>query len=186
MKDASDLETTSVVRITQAAQLYSSSVFSAHTHQSLPIPVLAEKELFIGFLYSHAEIVEPGEGLKLWAPSYIAYVEANTCEFHQLAAVNPGSFGFSDPTDSPIGSYFAPAEQQGKKYLTGKVRLMQAYDLVLTSYLRAIDRDKPEIVEQRQEFCELFSELSETCLHSYYLAVGKNFFTWVGMHFGKP
>lgn len=184
MKNAADLEIASVVNLTKAAKLYSSSIFSELTHQSLPIPVVANEGTYMAYLYCHAEILEAREGLQLWAPSHLAYVDANTCEFSKIVAVNPGVFNLGDAVDTPVGSYLTPPEQNSDKFLTSMVRLMQVYDEVITSFLRGEDPQLPKILEQRKNFSGLFAKVSERCLRSYYFAVSQPFFDWVRVSSG--
>ncbi len=65
-------EIRSVVDLIDIARRYPARALSPDHHQSYPIPVLDSAGLRVGFLYGKGIIVEPGEGLQLQPPTYVA------------------------------------------------------------------------------------------------------------------
>src|SRR2546421_13121670 len=101
----SPVETLSVVHLTALAHRYPAHALSPEYHQSQPIAVPGPQGLRVAFLYGKAMIVEPGEGLQLTSPSYLAFLNAVTGDFQELRALTSGELGQKHKEGERIGRY---------------------------------------------------------------------------------
>lgn len=169
----------SVVTLVETARLHPAGALPLGTHQSYPIPVPDPKGLRVAFLYCRAEIVEAKQGLQLWPPSYVAFLEARTGRFERLATLTADDRGQDRPADRPLGSYLTLAERMTDTFLTQQVRLYQAYDDLLPAFAARPGDVPPEVVRSILEFEQLFPRVTEGPLLPHYQVIGKEFFAWL-------
>lgn len=170
-----------VAKLVEMAALHPATALPVGTHQSLPIPVPHAWGLWMAFLYGRAEIVKPREGLQLWPPSYVAFLRADTGEFHELRSVRPEGFGQRHDPDQPLGPYLTVPQRQTPEFLTSLVQLYQALDHLLPWLAaRSISATAtPERTQVVAEFQSLFSRVAEAPWLPYYHSVGRDFFSWL-------
>ena len=168
----------SITQIIQIATIYPASALSPQMHQAYPIPLIEGTEMLLAFLYSLTDTSEPGH-LKLYAPSYIAYIEAATGKFKQLIAVKPSDFGLDHDINQPLGTYISRPQRQDEKYINAEAHLYQAYDSLLPEYMIGNKATEQSIKNEAQVFIKRFEELAEPPLVPYYKSLGKHFFTWL-------
>lgn len=121
-------ELQSVVKLVAVASAYPARAISPEFHQSHPVPVGGPKGLRMAFLYCKGMIRNPGEGLHLMPPEYMAYINATTAIFEELKAVMPGDFGQPHQVGEFLGTYLTIPERALPEFLTRQTRLYQAYD----------------------------------------------------------
>lgn len=183
------VEILSVVHLTNLARRYPANALPPEYHQSQPIPVPGPKGLRVAFLYGKAMIVEPGEGLQLTPPSYLAFLNAVTGDFEELRAVTPGEWGPKHKEEERIGRYLTLPERLVPEFLTKQLRLYQAYDALLPAFatdqanvpphLKQAANEAPPTKKAAAEFQALFRAVAESPLLPYYQAIGKAFFAWL-------
>jgi hypothetical protein len=133
----------------------------------------------MGFFYCRAEIVRPREGLQLWPPNYVAFLNAGTGKFEQLKAVTPKDFDQRHDQDKPMGAYLTLPERLDAEFLTMQVRWYQAYDELLPAFMAGLVDLGPPIQQNVAEFKALFPKVTEAPLLPYYEALGREFFGWL-------
>jgi hypothetical protein len=172
----------SIATLRNTAQLYGGSLLGSEMHQSYPLPFRAKQSIYLRFLYSRAEIIEAGEGLKLWSPQYVVSVEASSGKLEDVQVVTPESFGLKDPQDQPIGSYLSRAERlSDSAFLTSEMKLLQLYDYLLPFYVSNIPPSDPKVKNNIAEFGEHFKKVIEQPLLPYYRVMAKEFLLWLGI-----
>ncbi|MES9946307.1 MAG: hypothetical protein ABW080_15230 [Candidatus Thiodiazotropha sp.] len=172
----------SIATLRDTAQLYGGSLLGSEMHQSYPLPLRAKQSIYLRFLYSYAEIIEAGEGLKLWSPRYVVSVEASSGKLEDVQIVTPESFGLNDPPDQPIGSYLSRAERlSDSAFLTSEIKLLQLYDYLLPLYASNISSSDLKVKNSIIEFSEYFKKVIEQPLLPYYRVMAKEFLLWLGI-----
>jgi len=167
-----------VGELTRVAECRVGAALSFRMHQSLPIPLLQEGVLRVAFLYAPAEVREPGQGLSLEAPRFIARFTVHSGDFEELIPVSAAELGIDASDTDAIGTYLTTSERVTPEFLTKLLRLYQAYDRLLPAFAEA-ERDDVTVSPVAREFIELFFAVSERPLHPYYREIGRQFFTWV-------
>jgi hypothetical protein len=168
-----------VAKVVQQARLHPAQILPQLTHQSCPVPMRGSRGgLQLVFFYCHAEIVEPRDGLKLWPPAYVAYLDAVTGKFEELKSVTPEDFGQKHPPDKVMGKYLTVPQRLDAAFLDKEVKWFQAYDVILPCFA-ARQFGLPEQVQAAKEFARLMPEILETPLMPYYKVVADEFFAWV-------
>jgi len=124
-------------------------------------------------------IVKPREGLQLWPPTYIAFMDVSTGRFDRLKAVTSRDFGQVHAMDRPIGTYLTRAERLSDSCLTKEARLLQAFDVFLPSFAQRAGAPPLEVRQAATEFRTLFQEVAEIPLLAYYQFLAKEFFSWL-------
>jgi hypothetical protein len=180
------METQSLVSIAtlrDTAQLYGSSLLGREMHQSYPLPFYANQNLYLRFLYSHAEIIEAGEGLKIWSPQYAVSIAATNGKLENVQFVTPESFGLNDSPDQPIGRYLSLAERlTDSVFLTNEIKFLQSYDQLLPFFASNIPSSNPKAGNAIKEFREYFMQVMEQPLLPYYRVIAKDFLQWLGLY----
>jgi hypothetical protein len=171
-------ELRSIVDLVAIAARYPARALPAGHHPSYPAPVLGPDGLRVAFLYCRAEIVRPGEGLSLTAPSYVAFVDARTAMFEELRAVTPGELGLGHAEGEVLGTTRTQPERLDPALVTKELRLYQTYDLLLPSFAAGQAQVDLGVQAAAREHEALFAELAEAPLLPYYRAVAGPFFAW--------
>ena len=169
----------SVTHLINVARRYPANALAPEFHQSYPIPVRGTKGLRVGFLFGKGLIVNPGEGLQLMAPEYLAFINVETGAFEEMKAITPGEFGLPHAEHEPLGRYLTLPERMVPEFLTKQLRFYQACDALLPAFAwqKAI---VGEVAKAALEFETLFPQVTEGPWLPYYQAIGKAFFTWLG------
>src|ERR1700722_5464298 len=169
-----------VTQLIKQARLYPAQALPKLTHQSYPIPVRGGRAgIQVLFFYGRGEIIEPRDGLKIWSPEYIAYVNAITGKFEELKAVAQGDFGQKNPADKPIGKYLTLAERLVAEFANKLALWFQAYDAIFPSFASGAYGLTPELQQAARDFARLTPEILEAPLMPYYQAAGREFFEWL-------
>jgi hypothetical protein len=169
----------SVVELIAIARRYPARALSPEHHQSYPIPVLTRAGLWVGFLYGKGIIVEPGEGLLLQAPTYLAWIDGETGALEEMKAVTAAALGLHQPEGEFLGRYLTLPERMAPEFLTWQLRLYQLYDALLPAFAAGQAEAAPEIAGAAGDFKRLFAKVTEAPLLPYYRAVGSAFFAWL-------
>ncbi|MDH5378314.1 MAG: hypothetical protein OEX00_08330 [Gammaproteobacteria bacterium] len=169
----------SVIQLKDRAEMYGAELIGELTHQSLPIPIMRDNALKIAYFYSHAEIVEPREGLKIWPPAYVGIVDAMSGMLEQIKTVSPENFSRNDDVTKPLGSYLTHPQRLEGGFLSSATRLYQSLDQLLPEFVN----NHLELTEQAMEAVKMFKKefdaISEKSLLPYYRHFGEDFFRWV-------
>jgi hypothetical protein len=177
-------ELKSVVQLVKKARLYPCGALLALMHQSFPVPVPGPTGLQVAFFYGRGEVIAPREGLKLFPPTYVAFLEAETGRFVELRAVAAGEFGLP-ADDTVIGKYLSQGERLAAEFLTKEVKLYQAYDVLLPAFAAGSPVPASDVRKVAGEFNVLFPQVTEAPLQPCYQALGKAFFAWVNRVAGR-
>jgi hypothetical protein len=170
----------SVVNLIRVARQYPANALAPEYHQSCPIPVPGPAGLRAGFLYGRGLIVEPGGGLQLQVPEYLALVHVETGAFEEMKAVKQGEYGVNHSEGEFLGRYLTLPERMTPEFMTRQLRFYQAYDAVLPSFAEHKALTFPDVSNAAAEFKALFPQVTEGPWLPYYQAIGKAFFSWLG------
>lgn len=170
----------SIVHLVESAKRYTTGALPDIQHQSLPIPFPSPEGLRIAFLYCSSAIVEPGKGLQLKQPGYIAFFIAETGAFDELKLFTPEEWGLP-AEEGWMGSYLTPAERMDPEFLTKLIRLWQRYDAILPSFAIAKTDVSAEVRKAATQFFRMFEDVTESALMPYYQAVAKEFLSWLNL-----
>lgn len=169
----------SIVRMVESAKNYTTGALPDIQHQSWPLPCPGTEGLRIAFLYCRAAIIEPGEGLQLRPPGYIAFFLAETGLFDELKIFAPEEWGMLPAEDAWIGRYLTPVERMEPEFLTKQIRLWTRYDTILPAFSINQTDVTAEVKRAAKQFTPMFEDVAETVLLPYYRGVGKDFFEWL-------
>ncbi len=176
----------SVADLRQRARRYAGSLLGGCVHQSFPFPTGLRGGLLIVFFYGRAEVVEPREGLKLWAPRYAAFLSPATGGLEAIRAVTPADAGVSQSTDAPVGSWLTPAHCQQEEFLTRLGQLLAAWDEVLPAYAAGASSESPALAGPLGQLRALLPALLERPLVPYYRWAARPFLEWASLSLDPP
>jgi hypothetical protein len=168
----------SVAHLRQQAALYAGGLFDRPWHQSLPIPTSRNQQLEIAFLYSHAEIVEPQQGMKIWPPRFIAYIAPATAKLELIRSVMPSTFELNHNPEQSLGSWRSPAECLDDEFLTDLARFLQLFDQLLPHFAIRTPITSANIAESVEEFRKVYARIREGALLEYYAKLAPAFLEW--------
>jgi hypothetical protein len=178
-------ELLSVVNLVERSRLYGASLVGSPVHQSLPMPTDASGGRRVAFLYSRAEVVEPGSGLQIWPPRYVAFLDPADGQLELIRAVTREEFGRDDDPGVPLGRHKTPAEQVSEEWLTALSKLYQSFDVLLPEFLIGNTDPDEELRRQADEYHYTFHHLREEPLVGYYNILGNAFLDWIASVSGK-
>ncbi|MCU7890601.1 MAG: hypothetical protein KZQ78_02900 [Candidatus Thiodiazotropha sp. (ex Ustalcina ferruginea)] len=113
---------------------------------TLPIPVVSNSKLFIGFLVGRGEVIDPEIGYQIWPPSLLALFDTDNGQFYELRAISPNLFAINDSA-----------------YLQNELHVFQCCDNVLAAIQSQQDHQS-----ELKRYDEYFRSLTEDALVPYY------------------
>jgi hypothetical protein len=158
---------------------YASATLPRGSYVSWPVPVLQKGKLKVAALLGRGEIVESRQGLQLWPPSHVAYVDCRSSRLELLRAVTPSDFGRIDDPLEPLGPSRTPVERQSPEFVNATALFLQAFDAALPHFGDQARRLSPAATEAARELADLFGQVAEPPLLPYYAALSPAFFEWL-------
>jgi hypothetical protein len=158
---------------------YASATLPRASYVSVPVPILQKGKLRVAALLGRGEIVEPQQGLQLWPPSHVAYVDCRSGRLELLRAVTPGDFGRTDDPLKPLGASRPPVERQAPEFMNAMALFLQSCDAALPYFADPPGRRSPAAADAARELAALFSQVAEAPLLPYYEALSPAFFEWL-------
>jgi hypothetical protein len=158
---------------------YASATLPRGAYVSVPVPVLRKGKLKVAALFGRGEIVESGQGLQLWPPSHVAYVDCGSGRLELLRAVTPGDFGRADDPLEPLGAARSPVARQAPEFVNAMALFLQSFDAALPHFADEARRLSPAATAAARELAALFAQVAESPLRPYHEALSPAFFEWL-------
>ncbi|MCU7802546.1 MAG: hypothetical protein KZQ96_05060 [Candidatus Thiodiazotropha sp. (ex Lucinoma borealis)] len=130
---------------------------------TLPIPVVSNSKLFIGFLVGRGEVIDPEFGYQIWPPSLLALFDTDNGQFYELRPISPNLFSINDSADTPLGKGYSPPEKSTTEYLQNELHVFQCCDNVIAAIHSQQDHQS-----ELKRYDEYFRSLTEDTLVPYY------------------
>jgi hypothetical protein len=164
-------------QIIKAARIAAEQVpIRENFRQSLPVPILKNKELFLIFLYYNS-LNRPRQPSIIDHPSWIQTVRYPSGEVVETRQCTPDEFGFRNKKN-PIGELAQPQDMSFTDFIEAEKELLDTIDRLMPAFQlwnNRTDDDRKNI----KRFDELFNKIGEPPLKSYYEAIGYNFLHWL-------
>lgn len=163
---------------------YASATLPRGSYVSVPVPVLQKGKLCVAALLGRGEIVESGQGLQLWPPSHVAYVDCRASRLERLRAVTPGDFGRADDPLAPLGAARSPVDRQAPEFVNAMALFLQSFDAALPHFADEARRLSPAATAAARDLATRFVQVAEAPLRPYHEALSPAFFEWL-VHAGR-
>ena len=167
-----------VTQLIAIARARPAAVMPPGTHQSLPVPVRAGHALHVAFFYYYGEIVEPGGGLRVARPRYVALLDAPSGRFIEVRRLDEAGDDRPDETPTLPTPSWTSTQRLTPEFLTAEVKLYEALDALLPRFAA---RRPPgaRLARDARAFVASFDRVAEPPLRSYYPRLAPEFFAWV-------
>lgn len=147
------------------------------SRQSLPIPVRANGQLQVIFLYCPAQAM-PGV-VRMAPPHFMTRLEPSVESLLSVTAVSPAYFRQPHSPDELIGEFRLPEGMTGEQYLTMRERLFALYDQLAPAFASDTRAARTDLKPAAVAFLRMFTLLSEPPIRAYYEVSGAEFFSWL-------
>jgi hypothetical protein len=146
---------------------------------SFPFPVTVGQEIFLRAFY-YARFGPPPRPLAdLYPPNWLVTLSPDNGRLVALEEKPPQFYGIDGAHDKPFAQHAYTYDWTPEELERNKKLFFDIYDRLFRDWRRnplSANADP----EEKRIFRRLFNELSPSPLLKSYLAVGRDFFTWVG------
>ncbi|MFO0587858.1 MAG: hypothetical protein U0441_09980 [Polyangiaceae bacterium] len=139
-----------------------------------PLPVPGLEGVRYAILFTTTEPIVGSAALRIKTPSHVAYADAESGEFLELAAITPRDLGVAQDPDHWLGEFVEPMNLDEKR-----MRYLDRLDAVSFAFAAGRGAETPDVRRAAGELTAAFADIQEAPLAPYYRALAGRFFAWL-------